>query len=133
MANALYKLGAQAILNGDIDWDTDVIKAALIDTGVYTVNLTTHQFRSSLTGVVGTDVTLASVTKALGVLDAADPTWPAVTGAAVEAIVLYKDTGTPATSPLLVYIDTASAGLPVTPNGGDITVNWNVSGILELA
>jgi hypothetical protein len=38
--------------------------------------------------------------------------------------VIYKDTGTAATSPLIAYIDTAT-GLPVTPNGGDITVTWD--------
>lgn len=38
----------------------------------------------------------------------------------VRAIVIVKDTGTEATSPLIAYIDTAT-GLPIAPNGGDIT------------
>ena len=37
-------------------------------------------------------------------------------------IVIYKDTGTEATSPLLAMIDTAT-GLPITPNGGDKRIN----------
>ena len=47
-----------------------------------------------------------------------------MTGDPSEALVIYKDTGTESTSPLIMYIDTAT-GLPVTPNGGDITVTWD--------
>ena len=39
-------------------------------------------------------------------------------------IIIYKDTGTEATSPLIAMIDTAT-GLPITPNGGDIIVTWD--------
>ena len=38
--------------------------------------------------------------------------------------MIYRDTGTEATSPLIAYIDTAT-GLPITPNGGDIIVVWD--------
>jgi hypothetical protein len=131
MANILYPKGAEAILNGDIDWNTDTIKVALVDTGTYTYNAA-HDFLDDLSGVVGTAQTLGSVTITGGVLDAANPTFTAVSGATVEALVIYKDTGVAGTSPLLVYIDSAT-GLPVTPNGGDITVEWNASGILTLA
>jgi len=55
-----------------------------------------------------------------------------VTGNTVEALVIYVDTGSAATSPLVAYIDTSVTGLPVTPNGGDITVTWNASGIFAL-
>lgn len=64
--------------------------------------------------------------------DAADVTFSAVSGNSVEALVIYKDTGTPSTSPLIAYIDTVSSGLPVTPNGGSISVTWNASGIFAL-
>ena len=40
----------------------------------------------------------------------------------IEAIVIYVDTGTEATSPLVAFIDTAT-GLPITPNGGDKQFN----------
>ena len=53
-------------------------------------------------------------------------------GATVEAIVLFVDTGNVATDALIAYIDSASSGLPVTPNGGDIVVAWNASGIAAL-
>lgn len=124
MANALYGLGRAAFANAGIAWLTDTIKVALVDAGVYTVAIDTHAFLSSLSGVVGTAGTLASKTNVLGVLDAADLTFTAVTGATVEALVIYKDTGVAGTSQLIAYIDTAT-NLPVTPNGGDIVVAWD--------
>lgn len=124
MSNALYDRGRDAFLNGSINWGSDTIKVALVDTGTYTVNLSTHQFFSDLSGVVGTPGSLASKTSSAGVADAADLTFSAVTGASVEALVIYKDTGTTTTSPLIAYIDSAT-GLPVTPNGGDISVTFD--------
>jgi hypothetical protein len=123
VANTLYDLGRQAFLSGSVAYLTDTIKVALVDTGTYTFSQA-HQFQSSLTGVVGTAQTLGTKTATNGVADAADSTFTAVTGATVEALVIYKDTGSAATSPLLAYIDTAT-GLPVTPNGGDITIVWD--------
>jgi hypothetical protein len=66
------------------------------------------------------------------VFDGADVTYTAVTGNSVEALVIYVDTGTAATSPLVAYIDTGVTGLPVTPNGGNISITWNASGIFAL-
>lgn len=124
MANALYDLGRQGFLDGSIDWDTDNIKVLLVDTGTYTVNLATHQFHSDVSGIVATSGNLAGKTVTAGVADANDITFTAVTGATVEAIIIYKDTGVSGTSRLIAYIDTGT-GLPVTPNGGDITVSWD--------
>jgi hypothetical protein len=127
MANALYDLGRQAFLEGEIDWADDNIKVLLVDTADYVVNLATDQYHSDVTaaGIVATSGNLGSKTVTNGVADAADVTFSAVTGDASEALVIYKDSGASATSPLIAYIDTASAGLPVTPDGGDITVQWD--------
>jgi len=124
MANALYGKGREKFLTGDIAWDTDNIKASLVDTGTYTVAIDTHEFYSDLSGVVADSGNLASKTVTLGVADADDVTFGSVTGATVEAVVIWKDTGTASTSPLIAYIDTAT-NLPITPNGGDITVAWD--------
>lgn len=123
MTNALYDHGRDAFLNAGINWTSDTIKVALVDTGAYTVNLSTHQYLSSLTGVTAT-ATLASKTSSAGIADAADVAFTAVSGVQSEALVIYKDTGTAGTSPLIAYIDTAT-GLPVTPNGGDIDITWD--------
>lgn len=126
MANALYDLGREGFLAGDIDWDDDNIKVALIDTADYTVDLATHNDLADVAGaaIVATSGNLASKTTTAGVADAADITFTAVTGDVSEALIIYQDTGVAATSRLIAYIDTAT-GLPVTPNGGDITVAWD--------
>lgn len=131
MANTLYDLARKRFLEGNINWLTDTIKVVLVDTGNYTPNFTTHEYFSDISGsaLVGTvsiagGVTLASKATTGGAADAADITFSAVSGASIEAIVIYKDTGTPSTSPLIAYIDTAT-GLPITPNGGDIIVTWD--------
>jgi len=126
MANALYDAGREAFLNADIDWSVDNIKAVLVDTALYTVNLTTHNALDDIAGGarIATSANLGSKTSTAGVADAADVTFTAVSGASVEAVVLYKDTGVESTSLLIAYIDTAT-GLPFTPSGGNVTITWD--------
>lgn len=132
MANALYNSYKESLLSQSpvTDLDTDTIKACLVQSAGYTFSAA-DQFLSSGAGTVGnarpttTDQTLASKTVTAGVFDAADISFPAVTGTSCNAVVLYKDTGSPATSPLIAYIDTAASGLPVVPNGGAIAVAWD--------
>ena len=126
MANALYPLGKKKFLDADIDLLTDTIKISLIDTGVYTYSAA-HEFHSSLTGVVAEGPALGTKTTTSGVFDSADFVFTAVSGASVEAYVIWKDTGVSGTSPLIAYVDTAS-GLPLTPNGNDIDFAVNASG-----
>jgi hypothetical protein len=127
MANALYPKFKESLLsqNPSVDLDADTIKVALVDTGTYTYSAS-HQYYSSVSAaVVGTPQTLGSKTVTNGVFDAADVTFSAVSGNSVEALVIYKDTGNAATSPLIAYLDTVASGLPVTPNSGDISVTWD--------
>lgn len=134
MANAIYEKWKEQLLqfttNNSLSAGT--VKVALVDTGTYTFSQT-HQFYSSVSSaVVGTPQTLGTKTYTGGVFDAADSTFTAVSGSSVEALVIYIDTGSSATSPLVAYIDTSVTGLPVTPNGGDIAITWNASGIFKL-
>lgn len=137
MANAIYDKYKQSLLNGDANTTitgsgSTGLFAALVDTGTYTFSQT-HQFYSSLSGVVGTDQEITTPTLTGGVVDGGDVVFPAVTGASVEAIVLYrKNAGANTTWRLIAYIDTSVTGLPVTPNGGDIDITWNASGIFKL-
>ena len=134
MANAIYPKYKEVILGAATNTNllTGTVKVALVDTGTYTYNAA-DQFLTSFTGVVGTAQTIGA-TKSVtnGVFDGADVTYTAVTGNSVEALVIYVDTGTAATSPLVAYIDTGVTGLPVTPNGGNISITWSVSGIFAL-
>lgn len=133
MANAIYPLYKQALLDGDanIDLNDLTVKVALVDTGTYTYSAA-HQFLTSLTGTVGTAQTIANTTVTNGLFDGDNVTFTAVTGNSVEALVIYIDTGTAGTSRLVAFIDTGVTGLPVTPNGGDISITWNASGIFQL-
>ena len=126
MANALYPSFKVLLLTGAIDLSSQLIKAALVDTGTYTYSAA-HDFFDDVTGVVGTPQTLGSKTTTSGVFDAANSTFTAVTGNSVEAIIIYYDSTVAATSSLIAYIDTGT-GLPVTPNGGDITITWDNGG-----
>jgi len=133
MSNAIYPKYKQSLLDGDtnIDVNDGTVKVALVDTGTYTYSAT-HQFLSDLTGVVGTAQAIANTTVTNGLLDGDDVTFTSVSGNSVEALVIYIDTGTSTTSRLVAYIDTGVTGLPVTPNGGNISITWNASGILQL-
>lgn len=126
MTKALYDLGREGFLGGDIDWDANTIKIVLVDTGAYVLNLATHQFLSDIPAGarIATSAALTSKTKTGGVADAADPTLSAVAGNSVEAVVCYQDTGTAATSRLISYCDEGT-NLPVQPNGGDIVVQFD--------
>lgn len=133
MANAIYPLYKQSLIDGDanIDLNDLTVKVALIDTGAYTYS-GAHQFLTSLTGVVGTAQTIANTTVVNGLFDGDNVTFSGVTGNSVEALAIYIDTTVAGTSRLVAFIDTGVAGLPVTPNGGDITITWNASGIFQL-
>lgn len=126
MANTIYDSARKAFLEGQLNMLTDTIKVIAVDTGAYTVNTATHQFLSDIpSGArVTPAVELVNKSTAGGAFDADDVIFPAVTGASIETVIIYKDTGTDTTSPLILYIDTAT-GLPVTPNGGEIVLAWD--------
>lgn len=134
MANALYPLWKQQLFSfaANNNMSTGNVTVALIDTGTYTYSAA-HQFWSSASGsVVGTPQVIGSKTFTNGVFDGADVTFTAVTGNTAEALIIYIDTGTAGTSPLVAFIDVGVTGLPVTPNGGNIAVTWNATGIFAL-
>ena len=138
MANAIYPLWKQSVMAGDSNSDldtnttTDGVYAALVDTGTYTYSAS-HQFYSSVTGVVGTPQRIVNPTVVNGVFDGDNVTYTGVSGSSAEAIVLYRqNSGASSTWRLVAFLDTGFTGLPVTPSGGDIAVTWNASGIFAL-
>mgnify|MGYP003576711140 FL=1 len=129
MANGFYQAGMQSWAAGDINWKSggDTFKVFLIDAADYTVNLATDDFLNDVAGAAREEgpVTLGSLANAAdGVIDAADITFTAAAGDPCEALLIYKFVTVDGDSPLLIYIDTAT-GLPVTLNGGDVTVAWD--------
>lgn len=126
MANTLYDKARQRYLEAQLNMLTDTVKVLLVDTGMYSANFAGHEFLADvpISSRVTTPVTMTSKSTAGGAFDAADVTFTSVSGNSIEAILIYADTGTESTSPLIAYIDTAT-GLPITPNGGDIIVTWD--------
>lgn len=126
MANALYDRGRQGFLAGEIDWDANDIRLILIDEADDTIDLAADEDLADRAAPsrVATSGAFASKTTTAGVADAADVTLTSVTGDVSESIDIYQHTGTESTSLLIANIDTAT-GLPVTPNGGNITIQWD--------
>ena len=124
-----------------VDWTTDTIKVALC-TSSYTPNQDTHTYYSDLTNEVanGNGYTTGGAT--LGTksvnyaasgnilsLRAAASTWTSATFTCRYAVV-YKDTGSGATSPLLGYVD---FGGDETVTSGTFTVTWDATdGVLKI-
>lgn len=110
MANTLYDFARQRFLEAQINWMTDTIKVLLVDTGAYTPQTSVHQYLSDIptSARIAGPVTLTAKATTGGAADAADVTFSAVSGASIEAIVIYVDTGTESTSPLVAFIDTAT-------------------------
>jgi len=136
MANALYDPGRGYFLKGAIDWSTNAMTVILVNTTAgttYTVDLVNHDFLDDVTAgaIVDTAEVIGNPVAAdynIGIADGDDITFALVAAGgygAIEALVIYNGTpATDATRHLIAYIDTAT-GLPVTPNGGDITVQWD--------
>ena len=139
MADAFYQEFPNAILGAPthsaIDLNSDNIKVALRDEGTTAINLATQVDLADVSSAhVATSGNVASATVgvvAYGVFDHDNVTFSAVSGASVESLDYYKDSGVAATSPLICNIDSAT-GLPVTPNGGDITWTPSASGVFQI-
>jgi hypothetical protein len=139
MADVIYNSFKAYIMDGSIDLDTDTIDVMLV-TSSYTPDQDTHEDKADVTNeVTGTGYTAdgaALASKAVtiddtdneGVFDAADVTWSSSTITARGA-VLYKDTGSDATSLLICYLD---FGSDQSSSAGDFTISWNSEGILNL-
>ena len=122
MANVKYSKWLESLLADLLSGD---VKAVLVDLADYTFSAT-HEFLTSVPAGarVATSANIASKTVTDGVFDGGDVTFNTVSGDPSEAVILYHDTGVEATSRLVAFIDTAT-GLPVTPNGGNINVQWD--------
>jgi hypothetical protein len=138
VASGLYDDGREGFLLGEIRWNgTAVIKIALMRGGAATATaLAGHKFMSDATGagatIVGTPQTLGGQTATDGVADANDVTFTAVTaGAAIERLCIYQASAVTggadvaANAQRLIALIDDYTGLPVTPNGGDIAVQFS--------
>lgn len=139
MANALFDPGREGFLAGEIDWDTAVMKVALVrlTAGGTAVMTSSWKFVTDMTAthtIAATSSALASKTVTNGVANAANLT-PAFSSVAANAnghvLVVFQSSAVTGgadvaagSQRLIAWLDTGT-NLPVTPNGGDINVSWD--------
>ncbi len=131
MANAIYPKYKEAILaaSANVSLTTGTVKVAL-STAAYN---SAHDFYDDVSAnSIGTPQTIGSTTVTNGLFDGNDVTFTSVSGSQVTSLIIYIDTGSAATARLVTFLDTNVTGLPVTPNGGNISITWNASGIFQL-
>jgi hypothetical protein len=141
MANVTFN-SFKSDINGNIDWDdntTTTIKVMLV-TSTYTPDIDLHEFISDVTNeVVGTGYTAGgkaivnrtkTIDDTLDIVkyDADDVAWLSSTITARGAVV-YKDTGTPATSPLIGYLD---FGADKSTSNVTFTIQWSAEGVFKV-
>ena len=117
-----------------VDLNTDNIDASLLDatdSGTITSASVDYDEVDAATVVATEDVTISGI--ANGVVSISAVTFSGVTGDAADYLAIWKNSGTPGTSPLVITWDSATTGLPVTPNGGDITATWGSNTLVTLA
>jgi len=136
----LFNIAKEQLMEGTIDLVDDTIKVALL-TSAHSTDIDTQEYWSDVsanevsgTGYVagGQELMNRAVTKDdvndQGVFDADDSAWAASTITARYAAI-YKDTGTPATSPLILVID---FGSEQSSTANTFSIQWSVNGILTL-
>ena len=122
-----------------IDHDADTFKMMFVDHADDTPT-TSDDFIDDIASAarvpaIGSCPTLGSLTvcvAGVGAADAADPTFTSLSGDASESLILFKDSGSEATSPICARWDTAT-GLPITPNGGNVSVVIAAGGYISIA
>ena len=66
------------------------------------------------------------------VFDADDVLWTAINAGTVQAAILIREgASSDSTSVLVAYID--QGGFPIVTNGGDLTIQWSMNGIIQFA
>jgi hypothetical protein len=144
MPNIFMVEAADSIVDRSIDLLVDTLKLALVKSG-YVANaddqfidtggandVVDHRLAGTTDQTLSGKVLGKDTTGDFSYLDANDVTFVGVpAGAAATQAVLYKDTGTPTTSKIIAVFDIPD----VTPNGGDITIQFAApasGGVLKL-
>jgi len=134
--------GLKHVASGDINWGTDTIKVAAFPHAT-TIAQATNEFFADLTGELTTangytagGATLGTKSVAYSTevvyLKAAATTWTPGAGQTLTIgfLVVYKSTGSGATSPLLGYVD---LGADTSATNAAWTATWDATdGVLKL-
>ena len=139
-----YNTGVKHFVNGDIDWDAagTAIKCSLMGTA-YTPNQDSDEYWSTLTAnevpngsgyasrgsVIGPGtVSVDTASRETRLKSTVNPAWASASFTARYAVI-WKDTGTDATSPVIAYVDFGAAE---TVSSGTFTVTWDATGIAKI-
>jgi len=121
------------MLKGSIDFESDSVAAFLIDSGSYTVNLSSDSTIEDISDAARvSEATLSGKTVVGGVFDCNAITFSSVSGTNADALVLFVNADDVEKCQLICYIDNA-AEFPLTPDGTDIAVNPSATGLFGLA
>jgi len=137
MANAVFPKFKENLLAGNANFSLSaaVVKVAACNSYTYdAADVYISDTNLSASAKVFTSTALTGKTFTNGTFDAADKTLTSVAASAsstISSLVVYISNGGSASNALVCYIDTGT-GVPVTPNGGDIIITWNASGIFSL-
>lgn len=137
MADALFDKYKEKLMSKEIDMINDTIKLSLVK-NTYTFT-STDEFLDDVGdgnlagGAAGAQTIAGTKTVTNGVFDSTDviETFSSVNDGTVNALLVWKDTGNPATSPVIAYID-SPVELPFATNGGDVNFNLHTSGYFKL-
>lgn len=136
--STLYLKGIEQAFLGNIDCENDTIKLKYMDTA-YTPDAGTDQFLSDVSASEASGApteTLANVDIRIDTgnsrveFDADDVTENSIT-TTTDKFIIYKDTGTAATSPLIMCIDIAEGTL--TPVSGTLAITFNAEGLFSIS
>lgn len=119
-----------------VDFDLDNIDASLLDqtdAGTITAAFVDYDEVDTPTVLATTDVAVSSISGGVVTLTGAVTFSAVAAGDEIDYLSVWKNSGTPATSPLIITWDSTSTGIPVTPNGGDIVATWGSNQLVTLA
>ena len=136
----VFNPAKKKLMEGVFNMTTDTMKVALC-TSSFAPNIDTMDFFDDVTNEVvsagytaggatlGTKTITLDTANDLAYFDAADTSWSGVTFT-YRYLVLYKSTGSAATSPLLGYID---FGVDRSNSGDTAYIQWATTGIFKIS
>lgn len=142
MASVLYNSFKSDIMAGNIDLNTDTVKAMLV-TSSYTPDIDAHNRRDDITNEVaatggytagGETITTPTVTQDntndCGTFDGDNITWSTSTITARGAVLYKARGGASSADELIAYIDFGSDKIS---SAGDFIISWSANGIIRLS
>ena len=132
MANNVYSNFKRGLLSGSYDLASDVVTVGILTGSSYTPNYstdTTWNLYARGDCLVSGTLTGKLITSA-GVFTATDHIFSTVTtGKTITKIVVFHSSSGDL---VCTFTDDTGGAISVPTNGGDVTIDWNASGIFAL-